>query len=245
MRSLYLSTILLFTLFSVALALKPQTRTIEARTLCYARSGEVSKIMIQGTKKKKSVTINLPKESISRRFKCVTINNQAIFYKEGIPDKDGKPVRIPMGVAKVPSGQTKVIFYFIPDKPGAKIPYKVITFSDDYSDFPLGYTRVINLNKTPSRFTIGEHVAVVKPGHMKIFPMVKKRDNFNMGIFSYEQMNKAKKWITIRDRTAKYTTRKRLLIIACHNERLKRPDVRVYKDLPEVEPEATAEAALE
>ncbi len=239
MRLLHLSITLLLTLFSVVLAQNSQTniRTIEARTLCYARSGDVSKMFIQGVRGQETVNITLPKESISRPFKCSIIENKATFYKEGDPDKTGNPIRIPMAVAKVPSGYKKVLFYFIPNKLGAKIPYKVKTFSDDYSDFPIGYTRVINLNKTQSRFAVGEHVAVINPNSIKDFPIVTNKNNYNMGIFRYDQMGKGKKWITIRNRTVKYTTRKRFLIIACYNPYLKRPDVRVYKDFPEINPE--------
>mgnify|MGYP000114927782 CR=1 FL=1 len=243
MRTFHLTALLLIAITSLTSTAVAQNsnsnrKVIEARTLCYARSADVTQIYIQGAKKKEVVEIFLPKESISRRFKCVVQNDKAVFYKNGKAGEDGKPEIIPLAVARVPANQTKVLFYFIPNKAGSKLPYSVKTFADDYETFPLGYTRVINLTPTPTRFIIGEHKAVVKEGKMQDFPLVKKKDNFNMGVFRYDQRNKAKQWVTIRNRTAKYTKGKRLLIIACYNERLKRPDVRIYKDLPEPKAEA-------
>jgi hypothetical protein len=205
-------------------------RLIQARTLCFERAGETPDIFINGSAE--PYKILTPVESFSNRFTCKLVNNMAVFYKvEGVDDH-GDPKRVVVAKTKVSPSLKEVLFYFAPTKSEGDILYHILVMPDSVDDFPLGSTRLLNLSAGDVAFKVGEHLKRLKSREMALMGAVHKRNEYNMAPLICKMNSVNGVWMTICETQARFTDRKRLLIVSYVNPETHQPLLKVYKDLP-------------
>lgn len=215
---------------SVTAAVAQEKRQILARTLCFSRAESKDDIFIataEGVHK-----ILLPINRHSHEFTCVLVNNRAVFFKQDGMDDEGKPKRIVVATAKVPTGVRKALFYFVPAEKDEKMLYNVRVMNDDLRAFPMGHSRALNLYGRDVGFQFGEHLKKIKPGGLAIIPPVKKKDDWNMAVVMCRMQTNEGTWRTISETKMRFTGRKRLLVVSYIDQTTRRPRLRFYRDVP-------------
>ncbi|MEJ6573183.1 MAG: hypothetical protein QNL01_13000 [Akkermansiaceae bacterium] len=207
-----------------------EKRVVKARAICFERTAETPDIFISGPKE--PYKILMPVEGFSMTFKCALDQGKAIFYKEDGVKPDGTPRRKIVAQTKVNGSMSKVLFYFVPNKEGAKRLYQVIAMEDGLKRFPLGHTRLLNLSDSEVVFQLGEHVKRLSSGKSAHVAEVTKRNDFNMALVVCKMKTKDGQWRTISESRTRFTNRKRLLVVSYVNPATRQPQLKFYKDIP-------------
>lgn len=216
--------------FASVLNGQEEGRKVKFRLLCYEHAKEVLKgnVLTDGgkTQEVEFFTGGFGPQIIGR-----FTDGKARFFVDS-RGPDGKTVR--KIVAEGALGPSEVqMFLLFPETKNEGPVYKILSFDDLETSFPMGATRLINLATFPVRLNLaGADLPPVKPGGLQVFPQVKQVDEWNMFTARIDFGVEPEKWVPVATQSWKASDRKRDWVITHVDPVTKAPAVRLYQDIP-------------
>jgi hypothetical protein len=205
--------------------------SVKFRLLCYEHSKDVIKGSVAG-EGGSNLEVEFFTGGFGPQVEGRFTDGKARFFVES-PGPDGKPVRKIVAEGSLGTSEAQM-FVLFPEPNAADGPvYKILTFDDLEASFPMGSTRVINLAPVPIRLNLaGADLPPLKPGGVRVYPLVKKVDEWNMFTARIDFEVKAGTWVPVATQSWKASERKRDWVITRVDPKTKAPSVQLYQDIP-------------
>jgi hypothetical protein len=215
---------------SSSLRAQDDGRVVKFRLLCYEHAQDTLSGLALGSAGDK-LEVDFYTGGIGPQLSARFTDNKARFFKE-TQGADGKVITTVIAEGTLgPSGVQ--MFLLLPEATSKGQVYRILTFDDLESSFPMGSTRVINLAPFPIRLNLaGAEMPPIQPGDLKVYPLIKKVDEWNMFTARIEFGVKADKWVPVATQSWKASERKRDWTIVHFNSKTRAPVIRLYQDIP-------------